>query len=168
MRRARIRENILEFMFAGRSTFTVYNEVTDSRMTFKIEKLPDRKKQNKNDPNIWFIKYFTGTDNYKHYSFLGSVKVVDKTKLEYKHSRKSKFEPDARPVLSFMWLLDNHDKLPEEIHFYHEGICGRCGRKLTVPESVESGYGPECWKMIGARRQLAKMNQMADKILLGL
>jgi len=22
--------------------------------------------------------------------------------------------------------------------------CGRCGRVLTVPESVESGFGPEC------------------------
>jgi hypothetical protein len=27
---------------------------------------------------------------------------------------------------------------------HHEGRCGRCGRTLTVPESIESGFGPEC------------------------
>ena len=23
--------------------------------------------------------------------------------------------------------------------------CQKCGRKLTDPESIERGYGPECW-----------------------
>lgn len=23
--------------------------------------------------------------------------------------------------------------------------CQRCGRKLTDPESIQRGYGPECW-----------------------
>ena len=25
-----------------------------------------------------------------------------------------------------------------------KGKCGRCGRKLTVPSSIESGLGPHC------------------------
>lgn len=28
--------------------------------------------------------------------------------------------------------------------------CQKCGRKLTDPESVERGYGPECWGGIAA------------------
>jgi hypothetical protein len=32
---------------------------------------------------------------------------------------------------------------------WHEGRCGRCGRKLTVPESIESGFGPECASILG-------------------
>ncbi|MGQ4872128.1 MAG: DUF6011 domain-containing protein, partial [Candidatus Thorarchaeota archaeon] len=32
--------------------------------------------------------------------------------------------------------------LPEKVRIWHEGKCGRCGRRLTVPESIESGYGP--------------------------
>jgi hypothetical protein len=30
------------------------------------------------------------------------------------------------------------------VEFWHEGKCGRCNRKLTVPSSIESGFGPEC------------------------
>jgi hypothetical protein len=30
---------------------------------------------------------------------------------------------------------------------WHEGSCARCGKKLTVPESIESGFGPECVKL---------------------
>ena len=26
--------------------------------------------------------------------------------------------------------------------------CQKCGRKLTDPESIERGYGPECWGSI--------------------
>jgi hypothetical protein len=32
---------------------------------------------------------------------------------------------------------------------YHEGRCGRCNRKLTVPESIETGLGPECASKLG-------------------
>jgi hypothetical protein len=39
-------------------------------------------------------------------------------------------------------LTANHD-LPEQTKVYHEAKCARCGR-LTVPESIESGFGPHC------------------------
>ncbi|MBA7493288.1 hypothetical protein ES702_03846 [subsurface metagenome] len=34
--------------------------------------------------------------------------------------------------------------------------CRRCNKVLTVPESVERGYGPVCWRIIqgkGNRQQ---------------
>ena len=34
--------------------------------------------------------------------------------------------------------------LPAHIHFYHLGRCGKCGRKLTNPESINRGLGPKC------------------------
>jgi len=33
---------------------------------------------------------------------------------------------------------------------FHEGACGRCGRTLTVPESIASGFGPECIRYVCA------------------
>jgi hypothetical protein len=30
------------------------------------------------------------------------------------------------------------------MELWHEGRCGKCGRALTVPESIESGLGPVC------------------------
>src|ERR1700675_3055956 len=29
------------------------------------------------------------------------------------------------------------------------GKCGRCGKPLTVPESIASGFGPDCREMMG-------------------
>ncbi len=27
-------------------------------------------------------------------------------------------------------------------------VCQKCGKKLTDPESMRRGYGPECWSQI--------------------
>lgn len=29
--------------------------------------------------------------------------------------------------------------------------CQKCGKKLTDPESMERGYGPECWSGIAGK-----------------
>lgn len=49
---------------------------------------------------------------------------------------------------------------PERHGFWHgegytmelEGRCCRCNRKLTHPESIEMGLGPECAQIISAQR----------------
>lgn len=28
--------------------------------------------------------------------------------------------------------------------------CQKCGKKLTDPESIKRGYGPECWNSLTA------------------
>lgn len=38
-------------------------------------------------------------------------------------------------------------------------FCLRCLRPLRVPESVQRGYGPECWKMIMNERKVKIMTQ---------
>ena len=37
---------------------------------------------------------------------------------------------------------DNITEAGFDVH--HEGKCGKCGRPLTVPESVKTGLGPIC------------------------
>ena len=37
-------------------------------------------------------------------------------------------------------------RIPEHLEIFHEGRCCACGRKLTTPESILSGIGPECAK----------------------
>ncbi len=71
-------------------------------------------------------------------------------------------------VLARVW---GDDHAAFESHGYklvHEGRCGRCGRTLTVPESVTEGIGPECRKIMGmtplsrrAKQDEARLDQMA-------
>ena len=55
-------------------------------------------------------------------------------------------QPSGVSVQAFIWFLNRieADKPTDGFEFWHEGKCGRCGRKLTVPESIEAGIGPEC------------------------
>jgi hypothetical protein len=50
-------------------------------------------------------------------------------------------------AVAFRWFINNlmakSAKLAQ-VEFWHEGYCGRCGRELTVPESIERGLGPQC------------------------
>ena len=83
--------------------------------------------------------------NPEVYQFIGSLK-----NKSFTHSRKSKISKDAQSVRVFDYVFSNLCKgaLPEFIEIWHEGKCGKCGRTLTVPSSIESGFGPECSKRV--------------------
>jgi hypothetical protein len=83
------------------------------------------------------------------FQFLGTVFSSD----TYRHSKKSTVKGNSTVVKTFKWLLNViNGKFSESkfdlIEFWHEGSCGRCGRKLTVPSSIKTGMGPSCSKII--------------------
>ena len=51
---------------------------------------------------------------------------------------------NSQGVKAFGWLLKHINDLPENIKIWHNGYCGKCGRMLTVPDSIDSGFGPVC------------------------
>lgn len=57
-------------------------------------------------------------------------------------TKASKMNAESAPVKAMQFALA-HPEAPG-LQIFHEGRCGRCGRVLTVPESVETGFGPEC------------------------
>jgi hypothetical protein len=127
---------IKEFMTAGKALFTLKNEETGNRFTFKVSKPKDENK------NMFFVSVLNGPDNYSNYMYMGCI--FDKT---FKLTRNSKVTQAAPSYRAFNRLWDmitgNHD-LPEQVKVLHNGKCARCGRRLTVPESIESGFGPHC------------------------
>jgi hypothetical protein len=71
----------------------------------------------------------------------------------YSHGKKSRVGTDAPSVVGFQWLLAqlvNHNAVdPNVAELRHTGLCGRCGRALTVPESIDTGFGPRCAAALG-------------------
>lgn len=64
----------------------------------------------------------------------------------------SPLAPDDIKAKGFAWFwrfLSSGRDFPETFQFWHEGRCARCGRRLTVPESIATGWGPECAAVIG-------------------
>lgn len=137
------------FMLAGNATFTLQNDRTGNRFTYKVTQAK-AKTEGAPMPAVWFVKVLTGPDNEACYEFVGTVfggvtgSLSEGARPYFRHSGKSRIGEEAKSVEVFKWLLANIDALPPFITAHHEGRCGRCGRKLTVPESIESGFGPEC------------------------
>lgn len=143
-----------KFMFAGNATFTLLNRETQGRFTYKIRKL---KQEGTQDKDIFFVKVLTGQDNENSYKFIGTIFVPTFNgnkpgeQSYFKWSYKGGIGMDAQSVKVFNWFFENviikgHGY--PVLEFYHAGKCCRCGRTLTVPESIESGIGPECEKLM--------------------
>lgn len=133
--------DIKNFIFAGNSIFTVKNIETEKHFTYKVYN-PNKKTEKK---DIFFCSVLTGTDNQNDYTYFGYFKDG-----KYYHGKpnKTKISESAQSVLAFKYIINKIENLDKRIHFYHEGRCGRCGRKLTNPESLENGIGPECSSII--------------------
>lgn len=126
-------DRIKDFIFAGKSIFTIKNPKTGNRFTFKIGK------SKSND--LFFVSVLTSPD---HYEFLGTIFPQN----IFRGSNRSLIKEGSPSLNVFKWFISKMDmsSLPKFIEVWHEGCCARCGRRLTTPESIESGFGPECIK----------------------
>lgn len=128
------------FALAGNATFTVTSKKTNTRFTFKVRQpkpfMPH------------FVKVLTGPNNESDYRFIGTLFEGS----TFRTSPKSGISPTAPCNVAFSWLWQhlNDPTLADKVEIHHEGRCCRCGRKLTVPSSIESGIGPECASLMAA------------------
>lgn len=130
-------ENVLPFITSGKALFTLENSKTGNRFTYKVKKAEDKE--------IFFVAVLSGNDNTNDYSYIGTLFPDG-----FRHTKKSRVKVTATSFLAFNWLISRvkSHTLPETIHVWHHNKCGRCGRILTVPESIASGIGPECAKRL--------------------
>jgi hypothetical protein len=121
----------LNFILAGNSTSTFLNRETDNRFTYKVKK--------SKDSDLFFVSVLTSPDVYTYIGYITN---------DFKLGKKSKISKDAQSVKVFNYIFRKlkSGKLPEQIEIWHNGKCGKCGRKLTVPSSIDTGIGPECFK----------------------
>jgi hypothetical protein len=136
----------LSFLLGGNATMTFQSEKTGARYTFKHTVSDDKK--------LRFVSVLSGPDNTSDYTYVGIlVESVsgDDLKLGVKLTRKSAFATDSTPVKAHRYVVDalQAGQMPKGVSVWHEGRCGRCGRVLTVPTSLSSGFGPECVKKMG-------------------
>jgi hypothetical protein len=125
-------DKALDYILGGKSFVTFQNPSTTNRYTYKVVK-------HKVD-DIYFVHVLTNPDVYM---FLGSIKDYG-----FRYSKKSKIDRDAKSVIVFDYVFHHliMSSLNTSIEIFHDGRCGKCGRQLTDPVSVEYGLGPHCRK----------------------
>lgn len=134
-----------EFLLAGNARATFVSLRTGSRFTFRVRKPAYGAKA----PH--FVTLLSGPDNEDDYAFLGTI-FPDGHFVLGRRSRIGPEAPSAR-AFTYVWTALRNYILPVGVELWHEGRCGRCGRALTVPESVARGLGPECAGRMGSARQ---------------
>jgi len=132
----------IAFLLAGDAHVTFQSRRTGTRFTYRVQVADPRPGDTHAPPH--FVAVLTRPD---HYDYLGTIFE----RKMYAHGRKSRISTDAPSAVAFAWVwryLSGGRKHPE-LAVYHEGRCGRCGRRLTTPESIETGLGPTCAERLG-------------------
>lgn len=132
-------EHAKEFMLSGNAIFTVVSGKTQARFTFKVS-------VSKKNEKFLYVGVLNGKDNSSDYAPMCYLDISAGLPI-LKRSSKTWISADAPCFIAFQYVFFNV-LIGREINVevWHEGRCGRCGRLLTVPESIENGIGPECIK----------------------
>ncbi len=132
-----------DFILAGSAIFTVCVDADPSggsptHRTYRVRHVEFK------DRACYFTYLLTGPDNTSDYSYLG---ILDAETGKIRPTAKSR----ARVTETRAWkVLEGAIRLiwggleVEGVEIAHAGKCGRCGRLLTDPRSIEAGIGPVC------------------------
>ena len=139
-----------KFLLAGRAVFTVSNPKGD-HYTFKVRRVESEwpKFSGKMSTTYFVNAKVSGTDH--PYGYIG---ILDTAKGTIKCTAKSEFLPGTKEYDVAAWACQsvlNSKMIPDGYHIEHAGRCGKCGRQLTDPESIQRGIGPECWSLMGGK-----------------
>lgn len=134
------------FILAGAATLTAVSRRTGTRFTFRVRAPYDGDAFDYGAP-VRFVSILTGPDNEAHYQFLGTIFEG----ARYVHGRRSTISADAPSARAFayVWRAVSRNLEAPELELWHEGRCARCGRTLTVPASIATGFGPDCAAQLG-------------------
>jgi len=129
------------FVLAGDAYVTFQSRRTSTRFTYHV-RLADRRPGDDREPPH-FVYVLTGPD---HYEYLGCI--FDRSK--FKRTSGSRIREEAQSNVAFAWVWKTlvGGKMHPELAVWHEGRCGACNRRLTTPESIETGIGPTCAKRL--------------------
>lgn len=118
------------------------SEQSGRRLSFKVTSSDT----SSGEDQVWFVRYKDGSK----WQDVGMIVNRPIGKFLVK-TKGSKYNVNERPFKSFDWFLKkvvNDRPLPDFVKVYHAGQCANCGRQLTDPESIRSGFGPTCRKTL--------------------
>lgn len=144
-----------DFVLAGDAVFTIECPADwvervggKSHYTYQVQAV-----ESERYGTSFFVRMLTGPDNTADFTYIGRLDTftgqVTPTKASGWNERTTPLPVRLlNRVLARVWTSDHDAYRRHGFKLHHEGKCGRCGRRLTVPASVESGIGPECVKML--------------------
>lgn len=137
------------FILGGHAFVTLKSEKTGQHFTYRVNKAEGKHEQDKD--GTWFVALLTAPDTYTYMGMLKQTSLLVPDHLI--PTKSTRIGPDAPSWKAFDWTIGklfHGDVIPPNLDIWHDGRCGRCGRQLTHPDSIETGIGPECRKKFKA------------------
>jgi hypothetical protein len=138
---------VREFIFAGNARFTLRSIKTGMRYTYQVKAKKEELTAAREKPDIdvtYFISLLRGSDNQADYKYLGVLRKSGKFFIT-SASRLPRTSPSVKALVWFCEaMVAGKDVFGKGLEVWHEGRCCRCGRLLTVPESIARGMGEDC------------------------
>lgn len=127
-------DRIKNYIFGGHGVVTLLSDKTGVHHTYSFYAPEIRKPGD----DIMFINTLIDGSEWNYVGMYRNGK--------FKLTAKSKYKIDSAIVkgVAYIFKMMLADYRDESMHLLHEGICCRCGRPLTNPNSIEIGIGPTC------------------------
>jgi hypothetical protein len=137
-------EDARAFALAGNAILTLQSLKTGLHFTYKVRQAKD-KQTGQPQPELYFVSLLSNgsPDDESSFGYLGMIRGG-----QFSLTRASRATDGAASVKAFRFFWES-TQLHEALVVRHEGRCGRCGRTLTVPESIDRGIGPDCAEQMG-------------------
>ena len=132
-----------QFASAGNATITLESLKSGSHFTYKVR---EKESTSPNGGTVHFVSLLSGADNENDYRYLG---LIREGRFVLTKNSKVGIDAPSFKAFNYFWNFDHGDVIPPQLVIRHEGRCGRCGRTLTVPSSIDLGIGPECAALMG-------------------
>ena len=128
---------VLRNILINNAIFTLKSLKLNQYYTYKIEQDPKNK-------NRFLAKVLYGQDNKSDYRYIGlfyrdTLSLRTCTVAHLPHTA-----PQFIMLQYFLRILALQVPWPNTCVYYPARKCRKCGKLLTVPESIKLGIGPEC------------------------
>jgi len=134
------------FALAGNATITLESLKSGIHFTFKIKEAAAKSNIPFEDSPIHFVTLLCdGSADDGTFRYLGIVR--NGAFILTRASKATESAPSVKAIKYFFGLKG--DEIPAQLVIRHEMKCGRCGRTLTVPSSIDRGIGPDCAELMG-------------------
>lgn len=153
-------EKVRAYILGGRALLTVQNKTplkeSESQFTFSI-----RLKKNVSNEHIQPVYYVYNNSDYIGY-------IINDVYTKSNSLKAVKLRERAMEVFDWCWKYAvwypqfaavKPQYIRPNIVFFHNGYCARCTRLLTDAVSLETGFGPECRKILGIPEPLKQPAQ---------
>lgn len=147
-----------DFVLAGYCVVTLEEIATGDRNTYFVSQVVDEEKDD--DGKVvtiprekFFVNLLVGSDNTRSFKYLG---FVDKRFGGYAFRTTAATTKNAGATAEninrfgdvLKWMVES-TSAGHKVRIWHRGFCAKCGKDLTVPGSIATGFGPDCAKQLG-------------------